>query len=841
MVSALLPGALLISSLRFYAQHPWQAVLALCSVALGAAVVVAVGLANHSALVAFDRAVTELSPRATHRIVSPRGQIDDNLLALAEREWRLPDVWPELRLDGALAPADGEPTRLSLHAGMPLRQSLPGAADNRQLLSAEVLADWLAGDAVVALSQAVAREHNLGIGDEFDFLSDGAVHRLRVVALFDAFGLKRVAIADVSLVQRLAGRVGQLDALTLTLSESEATALAQRLPAGLSVQQLAGLRAQFAGMTKAFRISVHAMSLLTVLVGAFLVYNTLVFMVLRRRSTLGAARLVGASRVQLFNLLVLEAFVLGVLGAAIGMASGVLLARAMLSLLDRVFVDIYGGASAPALLLSPEQFAIALSTTLASVALASLGPARQAAETDPVALINQRQTTETSASRLKVVALAGLVLIAVGGAILIIGADIVSAYLGLFVIVIGYGCIVPAAIRAMLTALAPLVSRCPVQYRLAQTALRQSLSRTALAVAALAVALAASIGIGSMVGAFRTSVDAWLAEMLNSEIYLTPRIEEDALPISEADIRRLADLPGVASVSSSRRERGTVDGFATDIVQLDPGAQSVRGFSLTAGRRDAQYEALVAGRGVLASEPLARRLGVRLGDKLVIVWSHGQVEATLLGLYRDYSSSQGVLAMGDSLARRAGDSRPYYSAGVALNDVGEMDSVRPLVQAVADALRTPYDTVDSAAIRVESLAVFDRTFAITDVIKLLVMLVAVLGVFSALSAVLMERRAEFAALRALGLTPRQLRVLLFSLSAALGLLAAVFAVPLGALLAWLLIDVINTRAFGWSIDLRLDLSEFTQVLVLGPLAALAAALVPASRYRTAAVQAVTRL
>ncbi|MEM9601277.1 MAG: FtsX-like permease family protein [Pseudomonadota bacterium] len=841
MVRALLPLALVRSSLRFYAQHPWQACLALVSVALGAAIVVAVGLANQSALQAFDQAITALSPNATHRVISRRGAVPAPVLTTLVREHGVSRVWPELQVSGTVYRGGQRVGEMSLHAAMPLLQPLPAADGGRQPLSADALAQWLGGAPVVALSDDLAKAFGVQVGDTLDFRLGDRRHALQVDTLFDAPGLVRAGIADVSLVQSLSGGDGSFEAVSLSLSDDQARTLQRRLAPELQLVSLGQSRVQFENVTRAFRISVRAMSLLTVLVGAFLVYNTLVFLVLRRRRTLGAARLIGATRGQLFALLLFEAVVLGMLGAVLGLVLGVALATGVLGLLDRVFVDIYRGDSAPRLLLAPAQFLIAFGVTMFSVCCAALGPAREAALTDPTALIRQALPATAESPRFVGATLLGLGLMGCGAAIVVLGDGIVGAYLGLFCVVIGYGAVVPSLIHGLLIVVAPALRTRGVQLRLILTTVRQSLSRTALAVSALALALAAVMGIASMVGAFRASVDTWLEQTLSSDLYVTPVRDEGAQPVGPDQQAALAAVPGVASISAGRRLRARVNALDTELLVIQPGAHSVRGFPMRSTATSTLFDAFEAGEGVLVSEPLARRLSLSPGDAVRVTWSHGDAESRVLGVYRDYSSSQGVMALGHRLAQRAGDARGFNSVGLALSDSADKAAVFAATEALASRFRTPYRVTDSEAIRTQSLAVFDRTFAITDVITLLVTVVAVLGVFGALTAVLMERQGEFAIMRAVGLTPRQLQGLLFGLAAVLGCLAALFALPLGAALAWVLTDVINTRAFGWSIDLHFRASVFFSVGLLGPLAAIAAAVMPARQRQAPRLGTVTRV
>ncbi|MEM7379295.1 MAG: ABC transporter permease, partial [Pseudomonadota bacterium] len=624
---ALLPLALVRSSLRFYAQHPWQACLALVSVALGAAIVVAVGLANQSALRAFDQAITALSPSATHRVVSRRGAVPAPVLTALVREHGVSRAWPELQVNGTVYRGGERLGELSLHAAMPLLQPLPAADGARRPLSADALAQWLGGAPVVALSGDLATAFGVQVGDTLDFQLGDRRHALRVDTLFNAPGLVRAGIADVSLVQSLAGGDGDFEAVSLSLSDDDdARALQRSLAPELQLVSLGQSRAQFENVTRAFRISVRAMSLLTVLVGAFLVYNTLVFLVLRRRRTLGAARLVGATRGQLFALLLFEAVVLGVLGAVLGLVLGVALATGVLGLLDRVFVDIYRGDSAPWLVLAPAQFLIAFGVTFFSVCCAALGPAREAALTDPLALLRQALPAVAESPRFVGATVLGLGLMGCGAAIVVLGDGIVGAYLGLFCVVIGYGAVVPALIHGLLLVVAPALRTRGVQLRLILTTVRQSLSRTALAVSALALALAAVMGIASMVGAFRASVDTWLGQTLSSDLYVTPVQDEGAQPVGFDQQAALAAVPGVASISAGRRLRARVDALDTELLVIQPGAHSVRGFPMRSSASAPVFDAFGAGEGVLVSEPLARRLSLGQGDEVTVTWSHGDAE-----------------------------------------------------------------------------------------------------------------------------------------------------------------------------------------------------------------------
>jgi putative ABC transport system permease protein len=134
---------------------------------------------------------------------------------------------------------------------------------------------------------------------------------------------------------------------------------------------------------------------------------------------------------------------------------------------------------------------------------------------------------------------------------------------------------------------------------------------------------------------------------------------------------------------------------------------------------------------------------------------------------------------------------------------------------------------DARAIYDESMVIFERTFRITEVLRLLSMLVAFIGILTALMAIQLERRKEFAVLRALGLTRLQVSQLIVIESLQLGLVSALIAIPAGIAMAWVLTDSVQLRAFGWSMPLQITANPLWMTLLLGLLAALIASLYPA--------------
>ncbi len=231
---------------------------------------------------------------------------------------------------------------------------------------------------------------------------------------------------------------------------------------------------------------------------------------------------------------------------------------------------------------------------------------------------------------------------------------------------------------------------------------------------------------------------------------------------------------------------------------------------------------------VIISEPFAYRRQLAAGDAIRLPTDSGEKTFSIAGVFYDYGSDQGVVAMHRSTYDRHWNDPVVSSFALYLKD--EVDT-----EDFVDRLNR--ETLTGRALRIRSnrtirelsLEIFDRTFTITDVLRLLAISIAVVGILSALTAIQLERAREFAVLRALGLSPRQLWILVTTESGLMGLIAGIIACPLGLVMAWVLIHIINRRSFGWSMDLAIHLEPWITAIILSIVAAVVAGLYPASK------------
>lgn len=822
------------SSWRYFQRHPWQLGLTILGVALGVAVVVAVDLAIESAQRAFRLSADAVTGGATHQIVAGPAGLDERVYTRLRVELGVRRAAPMIEAYGTIETETLHLLGVDPLADSALRPQFAIADQNamRRLLTEPTAA---------LLTQTTARRLGLRVNDRFTLKLGGRPASLVLAGAIDTGAATRAAtdgllIVDIATAQELLGYFGRLNWIDLVLAE-DATGAALReriaavLPPNAELVPAAARSESMAQMTRAFRTNLTAMSLLALLVGMFLIYNTMTFAVLQRRALIGTLRILGTTRAGIFRLVLTEGMVVAFVGAVLGVLAGAALGQGLVRLVARTINDLYFVVNVSELLIAPGPMIKAFLLGLTAALGAILIPAREATKIAPRLALSRAELESRARAATPRLAVAGATLALSALALLAVPSQsLVLAFVALFLLTLGLTLLVPHAVAAL--ALLPARLAGPalgMQARLALRGVGASLSRTGVAVAALMLALATTVGVGVMVASFRASVADWLDTTLKADVYVTaPSLISSRLPAHlEPDfIARVRALPGVAAATSARRIEIESPSGATQVLALDVPRSYAARFSLIAGDPETAFAEFFGARALLVSEPYAYRHRVQPGDRIALRTDRGMVPFAIAGVYRDYGSEQGEVAMIRALYDAHFDD-PHVSS-LALYLKSEVNTSQA-VAAVRGAARAGDEVWvrSNRDLRTASLEIFDRTFTITNVLRLLAILAAFVGILSALMALSLERARELGTLRALGLTPGQLRGLVMLQTGLMGLAAGVLALPVGAALAELLIHVINRRAFGWSMDTVLPPLVFGEAIVLAVASAMLAGAYPA--------------
>ncbi len=834
------------SSRRHLLRHPWQLLLSVLGVSLGVAITVSLDLAIQSSREAFRVSSETITGRATHQILSGPSGLPDTLparlrieggfraLAPVVEGWGVhpDDLTRPLRILG-IDPFQEGPFRPFLGGGP------AGGLDGGLLVA-------MAGAAFVA--DGTARRLGLDEGDLLPLQLVGGDGDLVIAGLlqvedrFTRQGMGDLVVVDVSEAQDLLGRVGLLDRIDLILppggvGEAQLEALRGYLPPDAQVVPAGAKERTMEQMVRAFDLNLTALSLLGLVFGVFLIYNTMTFSVVQRRRLFGTLRALGVTRGQLLWRILAEALALGGLGALLGTALGVLLGRGLVRLITRTINDLYFVVSVEGLSLPPDVLLKGVALGIIATLLAALPPAWEATTVSPREALARSTVESRVRALLPRAAVAGVLLLGLGLALLLLTSrSLGAAFAGLFAVLVGMALLVPGTSVLVLGLIRPLLVRFGgVLGGMAARGVVTSMSRTAPALASLVIAVSVVVGLGVMIQSFRGSVVRWLDVTLQADLYVSPpgvvsnRLE-GRLPLELVDAARA--LQGVDGVSTYlSHEQVTSDYGMARFVALGLDPRGERSLDLLHGvgtgseaTEAALFRRFRAGEGVLISEPFAFRHRLGPGDPVVL-----PIGRTLpvLGIFRDYGSETGTVMVAASVwGEDALTSLALFLSPEFRRDPERLEALESALRAVAGV---PVTIRSNEALRTLTLEVFDRTFEVTRVLRLLAFVVAFIAVLSALMALELERAREIGVLRASGMTPGQTWGLVSAQTGLMGILAGVLALPVGWMLAAVMIHVVNRRSFGWTLEMEVGLALPVQAVMLALAGAVLAGLYPAWR------------
>ncbi len=391
--------------LRYLARHRLLALLNVLSVALGVAVYLAIQIANHSASRAFAATIDVVAGKAD-LVISGANGVPEEILPAISGARGIRAATPVVRGLLTLPDFPGEYLQV-LGVDVFTNESFRTFELNDFAAAKQFdVQRWLGDAQALAVTQSFAEERGLKTGDRLRVQVNGAEHELRVGFILRGSGLSapdvHFAAMDLGWAQELFARRGQLSSIQLQLApgaerEAVLAELRDLLPPEVNVAAPAQRGEQVGKMLAGFQLNLTAMSLVSLLVGMFLIYNTVSASVVRRRSEIGILRSLGVTRGEVRFLFLGEALVLGSVGVLAGLLGGVALAQMLVGTVAQTISSLYVLLSVRAVALSPGMFAGAAALGLFSVLLAAWLPAAAAAKMDPVRALRAGTMIEQAA------------------------------------------------------------------------------------------------------------------------------------------------------------------------------------------------------------------------------------------------------------------------------------------------------------------------------------------------------------------------------------------------------------------------------------------------------------
>ena len=615
-------------------------------------------------------------------------------------------------------------------------------------------------------------------------------------------------LLDIGALQSLTDNAGLISSILVFGAEPDRLqALQDALPGNL--EYISSQEAPDpAELTRSFHLNLAAMGLLAFVVGIFLIYNALAFSYTDRRKLIRKLRLAGVTRSELARGLLVELGLFLLAGSLLGFLLGARMASWLLPGVGRTLAQLYDVYISYPDGLVPSGMVLPVLMTLLAAGLCALFPLREALSAPLLERWQAGWQSETVSRRDRLFSLSGTALLVLAGLLGVVAESLWLALAGMASLLLGAALCLPLVLRVLLTGLSQLVPPRFARLSWLVSDSRWLLGPASLALMAMTLALVANSGLNTMISSFRDATDRWLDQRLAAELYLRGSQEMGGLQSwldgKAADLRMAERYRRGLTRSDARGHSVPVE-----VVSLQDGERFASSVDLFQQTDDARSR-FAAGDGVYVSERAWRIDGWTTGDLLQLCANRDGLP--VLGVYHDYGNPKSQWMVNRDLFRQCWPDQAV--SGISVYGPQGTDWNRVRAELTRAFGLEDGDIIDQGELKQVGLAVFDRTFTVTQALNALTLLVAGIGIFCAISAIHHHRVGQQALLASLGVTRRERGTLLLLQWGLLGLLCMVLVWPFGTLLAAYLAGVVTPVAFGWSFPLRPEWTHYAELALI---------------------------
>jgi putative ABC transport system permease protein len=806
--------------LRYIPRRPVLSMLQVLGVACGVAAAVGMAFSSQASLASFSRAVEFLKGQSTHSITRPAGPMEEQVLARLMED---PDV-------EKFSPVIDR--RIQLESGEALRVLGIDPFLDRYMRPAFVTVSFTARSSLPEAISFLLDEKSVfvdsGLAEKLKLTQGDTIKTRRgeftVAGIFPNPSGEPLILMDISRAQNIFDLAGRVDRIELIVSDEKA--FKSRWEQGFIVQASEQKDAVLSDMLNAYRLNLEALSLLALFVGVFLIYNTAMFAVVSRKKDAGILRSLGARQGEVVFAFLVEILFSGILGGALGGVLGHLLSQILTGLVGKTISSLYffltPAAPAWTWLVIVYGMVLGCGASLAG----GFFPLVELARTDPIKALQGRVKSRAEGTTTLRLAAAGCAVLLLS-LVFLAGARI-NVYLGFagaFFILSGASLIT----GLVLTLIAPVLKRMLYSLsglpgKIAAANIRANLGRTAIAIAAFMVALSMLVGLGSMIGSFRSSVQWWMNSQLAADLYIAPSAD---IEVPETFYDEINQIKGIGGIDTYRNVPFLYQGVMIRIAAVNAEIlQKFARFGWLSGKNE-NWNSVKSG-GVIVSESFYRRFRLTAGDTVTLNSINGPEHLKIAGVFYDYTSEHGLIMMDRSTYLKLFDDRIIDSVAVFIEkDNPERGALIETIRKYARRRNLP--VVTQKEMHGSILTVFDSTFAVTRSMRLIAIVVAFFGIANALLTLFIERQREFGIYRALGFSTLQVAGMTLMEGIAMGLVSFMLCAVVGTALAFALIKVINFHSFNWTVFYFFEWKPYLLAAVIALLASIGAAVYPVWR------------
>jgi putative ABC transport system permease protein len=790
--------------LSHWRRHPMQLATLLIGLISATALWSGVQALNQQARDSYDRAAATFGGARTAMLVSPGGTpLPQKLFVELRRAG-----WPVSPAVEGRVQIEGRSYRL---LGVePL--TLPAEVGTAPAIGRAGLQSFLTPPGETLVAPEVLSELNMPEGTRPVSSEGASLPPLRIQRQL----APGVLVVDIGVAQQLLKMPDQISRLLVGNSKGKRASLESVTGDQLRLVQ-PDTESDLERLTDSFHLNLTAFGLLSFVVGLFIVNSAVGLAFEQRLPMLRTLRACGVSARTLNIVLVLELVSLALAAGLVGLVCGYLIAASLLPDVAASLRGLYGAQIPGQLTLRPEWWIAGIVISIAGALVAATTSLLKAIRLPVLAAAQPYAWQEAQHRWLTIQSAVAVAVLAAAGFLLWYGDSLVSGFAVLAALLLGAALLLPAVLERLLSLGQSRARRIVAVWFWADG--RQQLSGLSLALMALLLALSVNVGVGTMVESFSRTFLNWLDGRLSADVYINASDVAQATTIKSW----LRQRPEVEAILPGGRADVQMQGAPIEILGIPDHATYRESWPLLKSGANA-WTRLRAGDSGFVSEQLARRLKLAIGDTLNIPAPHGNWAIEITAIYADYGNPKGQIAVNIAALTRRFPELPLTRMALRVDDP---DKVPALISSLQNTFGLDRrNLMDQAALKTESKRIFNRTFAITAALNAFTLGVAGVALLTSLLTLSNSRLPQLAPLWAIGLTRRRLAAIELLKTMSVALITSLLALPLGLVVAWCLIAVVNVRAFGWRLPFHVFPMQLLQLLAVAMAAALLAALIP---------------
>ena len=627
-----------------------------------------------------------------------------------------------------------------------------------------------------------------------------------------------VLVVDIGIAQDLLKMPGQLSRLLIGKTTGKRASLESIAGDRLRLIEPSA-ETDLERLTDSFHLNLTAFGLLSFFVGLFIVNSAIGLAFEQRLPILRTLRACGVSARMLNAVLVVELVSLAMVAGLIGLVCGYFIAAALLPDVAASLRGLYGAQIPGQLTLKPQWWIAGIAISILGALAAAAASLTKALRIPLLATAQPYAWQQAQRRWLTYQSALALAAFAAAGGFLWFGDSLISGFAVLAALMLGAALILPMFLELVLS-LGQRHARQPLSVWFWADS-RQQLSGLSLALMALLLALAVNVGVSTMVESFSRTFLVWLDGRLAADVYVSAANDVQATEIKAW----LRERPEVEAILPGGRADTQLGGAPIEVLGLPDHATYRDNWPLLQSA-DNPWNKLRPGDTALVSEQLARRLKLSVGDQIDVPASGGGWPLRVVGIYADYGNPKGQIAVNFAALTRRFPEVPLTRMGLRV--------APPKIPAMISALQEKFglddrSVADQATMKAESTRIFNRTFAVTAALNAFTLGVAGVALLTSLLTLANSRLPQLAPLWAIGITRRRLAGIELLKTMSVALITTMLALPLGLLVAWCLLAIVNVKAFGWRLPFHVFPTQLLWLVAVAMAAAFAAAALPVIR------------